>query len=99
MLLEEYDNSDMPLIKLSKPLRNACQTSEYYRILAPLGDCGAFDGGCLVTAHALHTLLPSSTIMAIQGWSPWLGPNFTTEPSAHHALVQLGCLYLDGSGV
>lgn len=83
--------------ELSRRIKQAARSDRLYELLAPW-QCGAFDGGCLMVADALHQLF-GGELVGMLGYN-WVyaqhgGP---TDSGWDHALVRIGDYYLDGDG-
>src|SRR5262245_7860755 len=82
------------LSRLSRHIRRACRDDHFYALLAPWS-CGAFDGGCLIVAEALHQALGTGTLYGL--WGTRITQS-TDRPRWMHAVLRIGDRYVDGAG-
>lgn len=82
---------------LNRRIKQAARSDRLYELLAPW-QCGAFDGGCLMVADALHQLF-GGELVGLMGYD-WINAQRRGSTDSHwqHALVRIGGYYLDGDG-
>lgn len=95
--------STMPLLldaaarrRIGREIAAICRSDLFYELLATWG-CGAFDGGCLIVADALHQALKGGQVLGLMGRS-----RGQTNPAVswQHAVLQIGAdLFADGDGL
>lgn len=79
---------------LSYRIRQACQKNELYDIFK--GECGPFDGGCVMVAEALRQALGQGELYGAYGRRV----GTSAIPDWGHAVLRVGPdQYLDGNGL
>lgn len=83
----------LPRYLLSRRIKRTVKDPRFYEILSQWS-CGAFDGGCLMVAAALHHLLEEGHFYTL-----WGVPFFQTMPNHQHVVLRRGVEYVDGDGI
>jgi hypothetical protein len=83
--------------QLSSRIKRACRDEQFYTLLEPWG-CGAFDGGCVMTAMALREVFGVGQYIIALGYST-LSAQQPPRIGRQHALLLINDHLLDGDGV